>query len=223
MTYGVDDQEVRRQLRIMTTMHSVLSGSRTSILHEGNGRAQMYLTTVSMTLVALGFISSGTGMGPGFYLFTFVLLACLILLGVVSFNRVVQIAVQDLRLSRNEARIRQFYAAASPGVEQWFDHDVKDCEADHRLGTGGGSRFQILFTAGSMVGGVNSAVIGVFVGLAVMRFAGAGLTSAALAGSAAFIASGWLHLQQEYRLFAVQAGAPGDPRCNRGDACFRSL
>ena len=194
-TVAEDDKDVGRQVQIMTTMHFVLSGARASTVYEAIGRAGMYLTTVSMTLVALGFISSATTMGDGFYLFTFVLLSCLILLGVVSFNRVVQTGVQDLRLSRNEARIRQFYAEVSPGVDKWFDHPVREAEADHRLGTGGGSRFQILFTAGK--------------GLAVARFAGAGLTWATVAGAAASVVAGWLHLRQEYALFAARDGAAG--------------
>ena len=76
-----NDVDVARQVQIMTTMHFVLSGARASTVYEAVGRSSMYLTTVSMTLVALGFISAATKMGDGFYIFAFVLLACLIMLG----------------------------------------------------------------------------------------------------------------------------------------------
>lgn len=197
-----DDRDVARQVQIMTTMHFVLSGTRASTVYESIGRAGMYLTTVSMTLVALGFVSSATSMGKGFYVFAFLLLSCLIPLGLVTFNRVVQTGVQDLRLSFNEARIHQFYADVSPGIDKWFDHPVGDTKSDHVLLTAGSSRFQILFTAGSMVGGVNSAVIGVLIGLAVMHFTGASLFWVTALGAASFVVAGWLHLRLEYDLFA---------------------
>ena len=187
----------------MTTMHFVLSGERASTVYESVGRAGMYLTTVSMTLVALGFISTATDRGTAFDIFAIALLSCLIPLGIVTFNRVVQTGVQDLRLSYEEARIHQFYATVSPGIDKWFDHPVRDLKANHALLTAGGSRFQMLFTAGSMVGGVNSAVIGALVGLAAMQFAEARLLWATIAGTAAFVVAGWLHLRLEYALFAV--------------------
>lgn len=196
------DLEIARQVQIMTTMHFVLSGERASTVYESIGRAGMYLTTVSMALVALGFISSGTSMSEGFYVFALLLLLCLIPLGVVTFNRVVQTGVQDLRLSYNEARFRQFYVEVSPGIDKWFDHPVQDIKSDHVLLTAGGSRFQILFTAGSMVGGVNSAVIAALIGLALMHFAGASLPWVTTAGAVAFIMAGWLHIRLEYALFA---------------------
>lgn len=198
-----DDQAIARQVQIMTTMHFVLSGERASTVYESIGRAGMYLTTVSMTLVALGFISTGTSRGTASDIFAVALLSCLIPLGIVTFNRVVQTGVQDLRLSYDEARIHQFYATVSPGIDKWFDHPVRDLKANHLLLTAGGSRFQILFTAGSMVGGVNSAVIGALVGLAAMHFAGAHLPWATAAGAAAFAVAGWLHLRLEYALFAA--------------------
>lgn len=175
----------------------------------------MYLTTVSMTLVALGFIGSATTMGDAFYIFAFVLLACLILLGVVSFYRVVQTGVQDMRLYRHEARIREFYAKVSRGVDKWFDHPVKDARSNEMVGMGGGTRFQMLLTAGSMVGGVNSAVIGVFVGLAIARFGGAPLIWATAAGAAVFVVSSWLHLRKEYSLFSALSNPPVPPEVSR--------
>jgi len=54
------------RLLIMTTMHYVVSGAGASTVYVAVGRSGMYLTKVSMTLVALGFISSATSMGDGF-------------------------------------------------------------------------------------------------------------------------------------------------------------
>jgi hypothetical protein len=199
-----DDTEkhVERQMQIMTSMHFALSSSRSSTVYEAVGRAGMYLTTASMTLVALGFISSATSMNDAFYLFAFVLLACLVLLGLVTFFRVVQTGVEDMRLALSESRIREFYVEVSPGVDKWFDHPVRSDKISYPSGMGSGARSQMLLTAGSMIGGVNSAVIGVFVGLAVARYAGVSLTWAAVAGGATFALSAALHLRREYLMFA---------------------
>ncbi|MBC8118910.1 MAG: hypothetical protein H7X75_04955 [Burkholderiaceae bacterium] len=214
-----DDTEkrVERQMQIMTSMHFALSSSRSSTVYEAVGRAGMYLTTASMTLVALGFISSATSMDDAFYLFAFVLLSCLFLLGLVTFFRVVQTGVEDVRLALSESRIREFYAEVSPGVDKWFDHPVKTEKANQLRGMGSGSRFQMLLTAGSMIGGVNSAVIGAFVGLAVARFAGASLTWAAVAGAATFAVSAALHLRQEYSMFAGAFEGSADERARTDD------
>ncbi|QXQ07387.1 hypothetical protein KX816_05000 [Sphingosinicellaceae bacterium] len=200
---GEPVSDIDRQVHIMTTMHFVITGARATTVTEAVGRSGMYLTSVSMTLVALGFISTATQMGTGFYVFAFVLLSCLVPLGIVTFNRVVQTGVQDLRLSYNEARIWAFYADVSPGLDRWFDHPVGDAHANHDLFTAGGSKFQMLFTAASMVGGVSSAVIAVLVSLAVARSLHAGLLFATIAGVIAFAVAGWIHLRVEAAHFAA--------------------
>lgn len=211
------EKRVERQIQIMTNIHFALSSSRSSTVYEAVGRAGMYLTTASMTLVALGFISSATSMNDAFYLFTFVLLSCLFLLGLVTFFRVVQTGVEDMRLALGESRIRNFYAEVSPGVDKWFDHPVKTKKANHPRGMGSGSRLQMLLTAGSMIGGVNSAVIGAFVGLAVARFADASLTWAAVAGAATFAISAAMHLRREYSMFTGAFEASSDERARTHD------
>ena len=71
----------------------------------------------------------------------------------------VQTEVQDLWLSYDGTRIHQFDATVSPGIDMWFEDPTRDLKANHALLTAGGPRFQILFTAGSMIDGVNCAVM----------------------------------------------------------------
>lgn len=212
LSAGVD-----RQVTMMTTLHFTTAGTRAATITEAVGRAGMYLTAVSMTMVALGFISAATEMGDAFYLFAYVFLGSLILLGLLSFNRVVQTGVEDWHLRKRELRILEFYAETAPGVEQWFGLPWGDRRAvEEALGVGGGSRIQVLLTAGSMVAGVNSAVIGVLSGLLVARLNDGGLSVASLVGGGVCMVAFALHVWRQYAMFAAarpkDAGPPSADR-----------
>jgi len=53
------DEEARHEafMSALLAEHFLLSGSRTATIVEANGRAAIYLSTVSSALVALGFAS----------------------------------------------------------------------------------------------------------------------------------------------------------------------
>jgi hypothetical protein len=191
-----------QQVHIISTLHFVLANERSAATNESIGRSTMYLTSVSMTIVALGLIATATRMTENFYIFALVLLACLVPLGLISFNRVVQIGVQDIRLSYTIGRFHRFYATASPGIEHWMGFGPDDHRLRHATLTAANSRFQDFFTAASMIGAVNSTIAGAWCGLAIGHYSPLPISSAIAIGLAVAGLVYWLHLHHQARLFA---------------------
>lgn len=191
--------DLDRRVQIMTTTHFTLATQRSSTIAEANGRSSLFLTSVSMSLVALGFIAQATKLGAAFYVFAYVLLACLILIGLVTFDRVVQTGVEDGMLARGEARVRRFYAEATPGIERWFVLPMEDGPNSRMATVAGGSPLQVLLTTGSMVGVVDAALTGALAGLLASREGGLGLSAASWTGLGVSAATGALLLASQVR------------------------
>jgi hypothetical protein len=102
-----DDAERRRQLlQALTTEHFTLQTARAATIADSNGRSALYLATVSSAVVALAFIGQLAHTGQAFLLFALALLPALVLLGVLTYLRLVQTAVEDLFYARAINRIR---------------------------------------------------------------------------------------------------------------------
>ncbi len=91
------DKTARQQqiLQVMTTEHFTLQTARASTVAEANGRASLFIGAVSSGVVALAFIGQVSQMGEVFFLFALVLFPSLIFLGFVTFDRVLQTALED--------------------------------------------------------------------------------------------------------------------------------
>ena len=111
-----EDQESNRRVQIMTTTHLTLSTQRASTIAGAAGRSTMFFTSVSMSLLALGFIAQATVMSAAFYVFAFVLLACLAVIGLFTLNRVVQTSVEDAPLARDDRLVRSFLCRHRSGI-----------------------------------------------------------------------------------------------------------
>src|SRR5690349_15456836 len=78
----------------VTTEHFTLQGARSSTIAEATGRATMFLGAVSGGLVALGLVATA-GVSTAFYAFALILLPTLALVGLATFNRVLQSGIED--------------------------------------------------------------------------------------------------------------------------------
>jgi hypothetical protein len=128
------------------------------------------LGTVSSGLIALGFAA---GDGRRFGLFAGTVLPAFLVLGWFTFARLVQTGVESLRYLTRIQRIRRWYAAQVPDGPVWFPDVAADADdpdeaaaAVRSMGTRP-SIFQMLYTAASMVGALNSLILGVTVCLAI--------------------------------------------------------
>jgi hypothetical protein len=207
---------------IMTTEHYNLQSGRAMTISDANGRASLFLGTVSTSLVALAFVGgisrSSAGLGQAFYVFGLVLLPSLVFLGVVTFARVLQSGIEDLIYARGINRIRHLYQEHAPQMRPYFILSAHDDEA----GVMGNSAMRagwwqpFLSTAG-MIAVINSVIVGAFVSLLLATLA-AGLPLGVLisVGVAAFLTSVYLHQRYQWRqgtrsLRALSARFPSTP------------
>jgi hypothetical protein len=115
------DQAPEQQLlQALTTEHFTLQTARSATISDCNGRVALYLSTVSSAVVALAFIGQIAHTGSAFFLFALALLPALVLLGVLTYLRLVETAIEDLFYARAINRIRRHYLDLGPDVQRWF-------------------------------------------------------------------------------------------------------
>ena len=169
----VEDVERRRQLlQALTTEHFTLQTARSATIADSNGRSALYLATVSSAVVALAFIGQMAHLGQAFLLFALALLPALVLLGTMTYLRLVQTAIEDLFYARAINRIRRHYLDLDPEAARWFVLSGYDDPAGVMAAMGlatpeaAPSHRHLLSHAATMVAVVTSIIAGVGVALA---------------------------------------------------------
>ncbi len=183
-----DEAKSRQQaLQFMTTEHFVLQTARAATIQEANQRANLFLTSVSSATIALAFVAQVTQMGQPFVLFSLILLPCLYFIGLVTFVRTVQVAIEDMVHARGIARIRHYYVEVAPLMEKYLVHSIHDdgqaVLSDKALKQ---SRWQSFMSTAGLVSVIAGAIAGVFAGVVVKTAAGSGVPVAVVLGIAIF-------------------------------------
>lgn len=179
---------------ILTTEHFNLQTARAATISETNGRASVFLGSVSAGLVAFAF--AGQTSRSALYTFGLVLFPVLCFLGLVTFQRALQASIDDTHYLLRINRIRRFYVEAVPRLAPYLARpaatdevvDVLRAEGFVRPGT-----WQLMLSIVGALGVINSVLIGVTAGLAVAALTGGELWAATPVGLAAFAAAVPLH------------------------------
>jgi hypothetical protein len=194
-------------LTALSTEHFGLAGARAQTTGESSARGALYISSVSSTLVALGFIGQISDVGDTFKVFALTALPTLYILGLFTFVRVVENGVEDLMLGRAINRIRHYYLELAGEQRRLFMLSGHD-DALGVIRNMGISlqRRQQFFTTGSMIAVINSVVGGAAVAIAVGTFTDASLgLSAGVGGVAAIISLARL-LRLENRMYHEMGG-----------------
>jgi RsiW-degrading membrane proteinase PrsW (M82 family) len=150
-------------LSIITTEHFALQGARSATISESTGRAGMFLSAVSGGLVALGLIATATQVGTAFYAFGLALLPPLALIGLMTFERVLQSGIEDHGYARRISRLRAFYFEHVPQLMSYMPRvPAEERLSAHGLARG---RLQGFLTAAGMVAVVTAVLVGGTAGL----------------------------------------------------------
>jgi hypothetical protein len=150
-------------LSVITTEHFALQGARAATISESTGRAGMFLSAVSGGLVALGLLATATRVGSAFYAFGLALLPTLSLIGLITFQRVLQSGIEDHGYARRISRLRAFYFDRVPQLTKYMPRVPAEEDIAAR-GLAHGRRQGFLTTAG-MVAVVTAVLVGGFAGL----------------------------------------------------------
>jgi hypothetical protein len=101
----------------LATEYFALSGLRSSSIAEAGTRATLFFTTLTGTVLALGFLAGTTdAVVPVAY----AALPIVILLGILSFLRLVEISLEAVAALRSIIRIRAYYAGLVPEGTRFF-------------------------------------------------------------------------------------------------------
>ena len=188
---GADRQHI---LQFMTTEHFTLQTARAVANAEITSRLQLYLGTLSSSIIALALTAQLSGLGLAFRGFALVLLPVVFFLGVVTHGRLLQVNAEWRLYGQGMNRIRHYFLELAPEMERYFVLPATDDPwvtlAAIGVQTGGNPWWQALLTAGSMIVVVNSVLAGVVVGLLWRSVAGpSGPLPLALAAAVGFLVS----------------------------------
>ena len=193
-----------RQLAVtaLTTEHFNLQSARMGTISEANGRATLYLGTLSSAVIAIAFVGQANQLGDTFYLFALTLLPPVFLLGVFSFLRLVQTSIEDMVYALGSFRIRQYFLDLDPAVAPYFPPtDPQGMTKLERIGVVASGPLQLLLTAASMVACINAIVGGVTMALAVRSLLDAPVLAAAVTGAVVALALATVFVLYQVRRF----------------------
>jgi hypothetical protein len=191
----------------LLTEQFVLQSVRGVTVSEASSRASLYMLTLSSALVAYGFLAD-TDVAAAYL---GVVLPIVFVLGIFTWERLVQTALENIIAVAAIQRIRRYYATLLPGADYFFPQPT-DRTAVHELldiGTRS-SRRAVVFTTSSAILTVNCIVAGTGIALALHE---AGLVTptsivlGVLAGLVLFIALASYQLRRFRRVNAAVAAA----------------
>jgi hypothetical protein len=115
-----------RALTILTTEHWSLLTARSLVYNEAFARAGMFLTFLTGTLVALGFVSQGSGYTREFLLLATVLLGFDLFIGLATLGRISSASAEEIRAMQGMNRLRHAYLEMVPTLEPYFSTSPHD-------------------------------------------------------------------------------------------------
>jgi hypothetical protein len=155
-----------QMVTVITTEHYNLQMGRSMTVSDANGRSTLFISTVSGALIAIAFAGQTSHMGTGFFVFSLVLLPSLFLMGLITFKRVLQSAIEDLIYARGITRIRHLYLAQAPVLRSYFILSANDEGKQPVLNAGTHPDWwQVFLTTAGMIAVIDSVLVGAFVGL----------------------------------------------------------
>jgi hypothetical protein len=202
-----DDPNRQQLLTALTTEHFGLAGARAQATGESSARAALYISAVSSTLVALGFIGQISEVGDSFKVFALTVLPTLYVLGLFTFIRTIENGVEDLMMGRAINRIRNYYLEIAGEEARYFMLSGHDDAMGVMRNMGVSlERRQQYFTTGTMIAVINSVVGGAAVAIAIGAVSGAPLGLCAGVGGVVAIISLVRLMRIENRMYHEMGG-----------------
>jgi len=132
----------------LLTEQFVLQSVRGATVSESGNRASLYMTTLSGALVAFGFLAN-TDAAPAYL---GVVLPIVFLLGIFTWERLVQTALEDIIALGSIQRIRSYYSTLLPGADYFFPQPTDRTAANEVLDIGTRATWRnLVFTTSSAV------------------------------------------------------------------------
>src|SRR5437762_10260362 len=178
------------RLQILSTEHWSLLASRSLAWNESFSRAGMFLTTLSVAMVALGLVGGATGFGEAFTLFALVILPFVLFIGVATWIRLGASNYHEALCVIGMNRIRAAYLQLAPDLERFFvmsaHDDFPGIGVTMGVQPGGGRAFwlvQMLAGTPTVVAILNAVLIGAILAIGAVRWVGSPTTALPVRGA----------------------------------------
>ncbi len=150
-------------LMALVTEHSVQQGIAGATIGEAAGRASLYMTALSSTLIAVGFLTGTAGFGP----FVAAAFPAVLILGWFTIARLVDTSIQAIVAAERVNTIRSYYTTLTADAAQFFPgaghvagRDTTEVALAH-------TKLAPFLTTAMMIATVNAVLAGAAAGLAV--------------------------------------------------------
>jgi hypothetical protein len=179
--------------QILGTEQWSLLAARTLIWNEAMSRANVFLTVLSASIIALALLADANGFGGQTAALALVLLPVVFLLGLAAYARLVQINTEEFQLVLAMNRLRHAFLELEPGLERYLSTGHHDDErgvlATYLLDRPSRSWLWVHFLVNTptIVATVDAALAAAIVVL-VLQVAEAPRAAAAAGGALAFLA-----------------------------------
>src|SRR5215831_12132991 len=124
-------------ISIMTTEHYNLRMALSMSTSEISGRSSLFIGAVSSGLIALAFVGQVSHLGTAFFVFSLVVIAALFVMGLITFERVLESSNTQFMYARGINRIRHLYLEYAPQMQPYFilssHDDIEGTLADMRV------------------------------------------------------------------------------------------
>jgi len=188
-----------QMVSMITTEHYNLQTGRSMTVADANGRCTLFIGAVSGALIAIAFTGQVSSMGTAFFVFSLVLLPSLFLMGLITFERVLQSGIEDLTYAHGITRIRRLYLESAPQLQPYFLLAADDKSRRPMLKVGiHPSWWQVFLTTAGMIAAINSVLVGVFVGLLLSALFTFPLLACTSAGVLTFLVSFGIHQRYQW-------------------------
>ena len=192
---GLDDP---RAVNILTTEHWSLLSSRSLGYQEMFGRATIFISIVSATLVALALLAQATHFGRETLLVAALLITVSLFIGLATFVRSVAINYEDAQWLEDMNRLRQAYFEIVPEVEPFIVANRGALAGREALAHGASQQprnlVRSLTTTSSVVATLDSLLTGALAA-DICALVGMSMTVVATIGTVISVISGAVHVR----------------------------
>jgi hypothetical protein len=173
----ITDLTDARALQILATEHWSLLATRSLVYNEAFTRTSIFVTAVTGSILALGFVAQAAGFVDEFGWFAVLVLLLDLVLGIGTLLRLRTLTLDDFRYVQAMNRLRHGYIEAAPNVARYMVMSSHD-DAPGVLATYGGlpgttglvaNLLHGLTTVTAAVGAVVALLVGGIVGMVLVQ------------------------------------------------------
>ncbi|MBA2489880.1 MAG: hypothetical protein H0V36_11290 [Chloroflexi bacterium] len=198
MTLDIPPASRQDLLLIVTTEHTTLQGARAAAISDANGRTGFFLATLSAVVVALAFVAQVSELGEAFVVFASVLLPILLFVGLAIFERLLQLAMENIRCVVAINRLRHYYLEIAPELMAHLTLSPYDDTTGLLVSLGSTRQrvrpWDLVISNAGLVATIDSIIAAVISGLAIWQLGGdlvAAAIGAAIVGVVALTLLFW--------------------------------